>query len=160
MRSNIGQNFRLFSAMRKAISFQSKITEMNDAQAELHFLRSCCAGFCRSNHLLCTALPALMVDQLHMFDDALHSNLSTIFHSSISDLAWLQANLPFQLGGLGIRDTFHSAPAAYTASLHYSKSMHGLPLLPPFLNSSIPLPTFYSEDHLLITQLGQHSTEV
>lgn len=147
--------------MKKAISLQSTITEMNDAQAELHLLRSC-AGFCRVNHLLRTVPPDLMVDQLHMFDDALRSTLSTILHSSISDLTWLQANLPFRLGGLGIRDTFRSAPAAYTASLRHSKLMV-CPLLSPFLDSSTPLPTFYGEDpshHLLAVQLGQQIEEV
>ena len=51
-----------------------------------------------------------------IFDDTLRQVLSTILNVSLSDDQWLQASLPVQKGGLGIRSAGMLASSAYLAS--------------------------------------------
>ena len=60
------------------------------------------------------------ISQLHDFDVNLHRSLEGIVGSSISDSAWLQATLPIQLGGLGLREVRRSSSAAFLASCNFS----------------------------------------
>ena len=54
--------------------------------------------------------------RLSIFDDTLRQGLSTILNVSLSDDQWLQASLPVQNGGLGIRSAGMLATFAYLAS--------------------------------------------
>ena len=54
--------------------------------------------------------------RLSIFDDTLRQGLSTILNVSLSDDQWLQASLPVQKGGLGIRSAGMLASSAYLAS--------------------------------------------
>ena len=49
------------------------------------------------------------------FDDNLRNCLSRILQCSLPDDSWNQATLPFHLGGLGLRSSYHSASAAFLA---------------------------------------------
>jgi len=40
---------------------------------------------------------------------------------SFSDQSWCQATLPFQLGGLGLRESGFSAPAAFLGSCNSNR---------------------------------------
>ena len=52
-----------------------------------------------------------------IFDDTLRQGLSTILNVSLSDDQWLQASLPVQKGGLGIRSSGMLASSAYLDSV-------------------------------------------
>ena len=80
----------------------------------LILLRSC---FCapKIQHILrCT--PCHKHPSLDTFDDLLRSGLCKIINADLSDTQWLQAGLPVQDGGLGIRNVARLAISAYLAS--------------------------------------------
>ena len=54
--------------------------------------------------------------RLTIFDDALRQGLSSIPNVSLTDDYWLQASLPVQSGGLGVRSAGILASSAYLAS--------------------------------------------
>ena len=64
-----------------------------------------------------------MDEHLRCFDDGLRFTLSWVLHSPIPEAAWLQATLPLQLSGLGLRESVRTAPAAFLASC---RSIHSL----------------------------------
>lgn len=108
--------------IQKVLDLHTIISSMEDAQIELHLLRSC-LGCCKITHLLRTGTVPLdlIQDQVILFDQSLRHTLSTILHCSINDQSWAQASLPFRLGGLGIRRALDSASAAYLSSTFHSK---------------------------------------
>lgn len=110
------------STIAKTLSLQSSILELEDAQVEMHLLRSC-LSVCKVNHLLRTTPRFFIEEQLHKFDRGLRSTLADIIRSPISDLSWSQATLPFRFGGLGLRESFTTAAAAFTASANTSKHL-------------------------------------
>ena len=68
---------------------------------------------------------------LTIFDDALRQGLSSILKVSMSDEQWIQASLPVQNGGLGVRSAGLLASSAYLAS-----AVATLPLKNAILESS------------------------
>ena len=72
------------------------------------------------SHLLRTVPPDKVVHQLHAFDDGLRRSLERILCCSVCERSWLQASLPLRFGGLGLRASFRTAPAAFLASCHSS----------------------------------------
>ena len=54
--------------------------------------------------------------QLDLFDTKLRAALSLITNTRLDDLSWLQASLPVQNGGLGVRSVGLLAPSAFLAS--------------------------------------------
>jgi hypothetical protein len=54
--------------------------------------------------------------ELDNFDNLLRKGLSDIVNVNLTDLAWVQANLPVREGGLGIRSVALLAPSAFLAS--------------------------------------------
>ena len=50
------------------------------------------------------------------FDDLLRSGVSKVTNCAIDDIAWIQASLPINDGGLGIRSVVVLAPSAFLAS--------------------------------------------
>ena len=122
----------------------------------MHLLRSC-QSVCKVNHILQTVVPAMLLEQLHHFDQGLHRSLETICRSSVTDMAWLQATLPIRLGELGLREAVQSSPAAYVGSCNSSRKMVQ-DFLKKACNSlnianlhfSRPLPSGDPESHLQI----------
>ena len=76
--------------------------------------------FVQINHLIRTVPSDIIESQLSRFDAGLRSSLESIIHSSIPDLSWKQATLPVRLGGLGLRESTSTAPAAFLASCNSS----------------------------------------
>ena len=110
------------SKVNKVLSMQSHLSDIDDAQIELHLLRSC-LSLCKINYLLRTIPPDLITTSYNLFDSGLHQSLESIIHSSLDDTSMLQASLPISFGGLGLRRASSSAPAAYIGSLNSSKDL-------------------------------------
>ena len=96
-------------------SIQEKLALLEDAQVELHLLRSC-LNSCKIIHLLRTVPSSVLQPFLCQFDLILHNCLSCIINCSLSDPSWCQASLPFRLDGLGLRESIQSAAAAFLGS--------------------------------------------
>ena len=99
----------------RILELQSCLGDLEDPQAELHLLRSCLSTG-KISHLLRTVPPGSADEHFRHFDEGLRSTLSQILRCTISDSAWLQATLPFRLGGLGLRESLRTAPIAFLAS--------------------------------------------
>ena len=96
--------------------------------------------------------PCFLSPLLQTYDDLLKSITSAIININFSenDLAWTQATLPVNFGGLGIRSAVQLAPSAFLASAAAS-SVLVQRLLPPHLKNS---PTPYLEDAKAQWSLG------
>ena len=57
------------------------------------------------------------------FDSVMHDTLTQILGAPLSDLQWMQSQLPVSLGGAGLRGAVQHAPAAYLISLLSSKPL-------------------------------------
>ena len=101
---------------------QSKLSDLDDPQIEMHLLRSC-LSLCKLNHLLRTTPPAVAQIQLERFDSGQRQCLQMILGSSISDQSWIQATLPMRMGGLGLREATRTAPAAFLGSCRSTRSL-------------------------------------
>ncbi len=106
----------------KAESTQEKIIGLDDPQVEMHLLRWC-AGICKINHILRSVPYKDMEAPLLHFDTSLRASLSKISRSSISESSWQQANLPFRLGGIGLRKACNTANIAFLSSCLSSHSL-------------------------------------
>ena len=107
------------SKVDRTLHLHSLLSSLEDPQCELHLLRSC-LSICKIFHLLRTVPPDKVVHQLHAFDDGLRRFLERILCCSVCERSWLQASLPLCFGGLGLRASFRTAPAAFLASCHSS----------------------------------------
>ena len=118
----------------KVLNCQDHLMDLEDPQVEIHLLRSC-LGVCKLNHILRT-VPTYRIDQeLVRFDSGVRHSLEVLSHSSISDNAWKQAALPIRLGGLGLRESIRTAPAAFIGSCNTTRDLsHQL-----LLNSSLTI---------------------
>jgi len=110
----------LSSRLDKVATIQDKLALLEDPQVELHLLRSCLSS-CKIIHLLRTVPHSVLKPYLCQFDHNLRSCLSRIMQCSLSDQSWCQATLPFRLGGLGLRESGFSAPAAFLGSCNSSR---------------------------------------
>ena len=124
--------------VNKTEALQEKICDLEDPQVELHLLRSC-AGIFKINHILRTVPQHVMDEPLGRFDAALRCSLSKIAHSPIPDMAWKQAQLPFRLGGIGLRAASTTASIAFLVSCHASRPLLRK-LLPSINTNAIKLP--------------------
>ena len=118
----------------KVLNCQDHLMDLEDPQVEMHLLRSC-LGVCKLNHILRT-VPTYWIDQeLVRFDSGVRHSLEVLSHSSISDNAWKQATLPIRHGGLGLRESIRTAPAAFIGSCNTTRDLsHQL-----LLNSSLTI---------------------
>ena len=107
------------SKVDRTLHLHSLLSSLEDPQCELHLLCSC-LSICKISHLLRTVPPDKVVHQLHAFDDGLRRSLERILCCSVCERSWLQASLPLRFGGLGLRASFRTAPAAFLASCHSS----------------------------------------
>jgi len=105
----------LSARLSKVAAAQDSIAILEDPQVELHLLRSC-LGSCKVIHLLRTVPLNVLRSFLEHFDANLRNCLSRILQCSLPDDSWRQASLPFRLGGLGLRSSYHSASAAFIGS--------------------------------------------
>ena len=108
-------NFFISICLAKVAAAQDSITILEDPQVELHLLHSC-SGSCKVIHLLRTVPLNVLRSFLKHFDANLRNCSSRILQCSLPDDSWNQAILPFHLGGLGLRSSYHSASAAFLGS--------------------------------------------
>ena len=82
--------------------------------------------------------PCFLTPALPKYDSILRSVTSSVININLQDddSAWLQASLPVNLGGLGIRSVGQLAPSAFLASAAASSSLANLFL--PFRLHIIP----------------------
>ena len=81
--------------------------------------------------------PCFQSDLLSVFDAVLRSLLEVICNVKLDDSCWLQASLPINSGGLGIRSAVMLAPSAFLASAAGSTHVSQA-ILPPGTQSCIP----------------------
>ena len=115
MGNNSFFNQHLSAHLAKVAAAQDSITILEDPQVELHLLCSC-LGSCEVIHLLRTVPLNVLRFFLKHFDANLRNCLSRILQCSLPDDSWNQATLPFHLGGLDLRSSYHSTSAAFLGS--------------------------------------------
>ena len=91
-------------------------------------------------------------EALDKCDDLLRTGLGNITNLSISDIQWIQASLPFSIGGLGVRRV---ALLVLPALLASATAIHTLQSL--FLHNSYHSPDLH-RDNLLSTRLTTFSS--
>ena len=60
-----------------------------------------------------------------MFDSLVREALNKILCSNVDDTAWLQAQLPVSMGGLGLRSAANHSSVAFLSSVHASQELLG-----------------------------------
>ena len=110
------------SRVRQSSDAISELAKTHPAQA-LQLLRAT-LGACRVEFLLQAMAPSAVTSQLAAVASA---ELKRVFAAilevaSVPDHAWMFANIPLRLGGLGLRDPTVSAAAARLASLINSRA--------------------------------------
>ena len=98
----------------QVLAMQDHLDDLEDPQVELHLLRSC-LGLCKVMFLLPTLPPGSAPEAFKRFDAGLRRSLERITNSSLDDLAWQQASLPINMGGLGLRQASAAALPAFLA---------------------------------------------
>ncbi len=137
-------NNSLAKRVDRVLECQQLLSDLGNSQVELHLLRSC-LSLCKINHLIRTVPSDVIESQLSRFDAGLQSSHESIIHSSIPDLSWKQATLPVRLGGLGLRESTRTAPAAFLASctrhmswfFNYCLERNSLPSSPAHLLTEV-----------------------
>ena len=113
---------------------------------------------CKINNLLRTVSSENIENQLDVLDDGLRSALSSIVKAPVSEYVWLQANLLYRLGGLGLSGAKRSASAAFCSSIIQTKFLADIILSPEASYSSATFSlSFPGEDsafQLTLSQLG------
>ena len=74
--------------------------------------------------------PSFILSLPSTFDGVLRALLESICNIHLTDLSWIQASLPVNMGGLGMRSVITVAPSAFLASAAGTSSI-ALALLPP-----------------------------
>jgi len=113
--SNDGIPETLEDKIRGLENMVGKLEVIDNHQA-LVLLRSCFA-IPKLQYIL-RASPAYNADEIRKFDDTLREAVSKVTNVALSDEAWLQATLPVELGGLGVRRAGDIALPAFVSSLH------------------------------------------
>ena len=75
---------------------------------------------------------------LASFDDTLRRGLSLVLNVEISDKQWSQANLPVQMGGLGVRSVCMLASSAFLVSAAATLPLQNAILYEPIKASEDP----------------------
>ena len=103
-----------FDKIRDVIS---RLEILQDPQVAYQFLRYC-TGAPKASYIMRTTDPSLVGDLYLQFDQAQCDALGRIVGASLTtDSAhWVQASLPLDLGGLGIRSVSAHSQAAYVVS--------------------------------------------
>ena len=90
---------------------------------------------------MCTVPQHFIKEQLERIDYNMRSALSKDGHSTISDLTWHQASLPFRPGCLGLRQAQPNVHVAFLASSYTSQDLVARLLSSTVLNlESSPIP--------------------
>jgi len=85
--------------------------------------------------LLCTS-PSYKSIVCAILDDTLSQSLSTITNCSFSEVAWSQASLPINWGGVGLRNVSDLVASAFLSSTHSVKESTDL-LLPSSIEATL-----------------------
>ena len=101
---------------------QDHLDDLEDPQVELHLLRSC-LGLCKVMFLLRTLPPGFAPEAFKHFDAGLRRSLERITNSFLDDLAWQQASLPINMGGLGLRQASAFALPAFVGSRNSTREL-------------------------------------
>ena len=88
-------------------------------------------------YILRTA-PSFQSSVLSAFDGILRSLLESICNIHLTEESWIQASLPINLGGLGIRSVTMLAPSAFLASAAGTSSLTSALLPTSFLSVTCP----------------------
>jgi hypothetical protein len=105
----------LLKRIDKLQSILSHLGDLEDSQAEFVLLRFC-LSLPKISYSLRTCPSSLFTNALIRYDNIQREALSLIVGHPLNDLAWAQASLPVDMGGMGIRSALSHAPAAYIAS--------------------------------------------
>jgi len=100
------------------------------------FLLHASLGVPRLHYLICTA-PCIRSPEVVAFHGALWVVLFGVTNCHLSDMAWGQASLPVQWGGLGVRSLSSLAVSAYLASTVASAGLVGAQLPSCFILRSL-----------------------
>ena len=99
----------------KQVAILQKVGQLPDAQVGYYLLRfSCGAG--RLTYMARTTPVRLCGQGLRTYDDGMRNSFSALTGLQLDTLAWEQATLPAQAGGLGLRPTVSIADVAYIGS--------------------------------------------
>ena len=90
---------------------------LNDSHAEFFLFRSC-ATFCKISYLLRTLPPEQGSFLRKEYESRMKVFLMHLVKAEIPDLAWIQSELQFRLGGLGLKYSVSHHQAAFLASLN------------------------------------------
>jgi hypothetical protein len=118
--SPIGSANYVKDHMTKQVNVLSETMQVSaileDPQYELLLLR-CCSGAPKITYWTRTCDPAIIMDNLHMFDSHVDRTLQHILGSPVREDDRLLMHLPLSMGGLGIPIASISADAAFVASI-------------------------------------------
>lgn len=94
-----------------------RITQLNSTQISFALL-SKCLSFCKIGYFLrCT--PNTMSRFISLpFDSVLRSCLESLFGIHLNNLTLTQVQIPYNLGGLGLRSTFQHSSASFLSSIN------------------------------------------
>ena len=114
----------------KQVEILQKVGQLPDAQVGYYLLRfSCGAG--RMTYMARTTPARLCGQGLRTYDDGMRDSFSALTGLQPDALAWEQATLPAQVGGLGLRPIVSIADAAYIGS-RAATLERGAAVWPPF----------------------------
>ena len=134
----------------KQVEILHKVGQLPDAQVGYYLLRfSCGAG--RMTYMARTTPARLCGQGLRAYDDGMRDSFSALTGLQPDTLAWEQATLPAQVGGLGLRPTASIADAAYIGS-RAATLERGAALWHPFSWDIVWAPTCM----LLLVAVGMH----
>ena len=154
LRSCIGTDaFRLAYCRERAgqqVDVARRVWQLSDVQVGYYLLRfSCGAG--RMTYMARTTPARLCGQGLRAYDDGMRDSFSALTGLQPDTLAWEQATLPAQVGGLGLRPTASIADAAYIGS-RAATLERGAALWHPFSWDIVWAPTCM----LLLVAVGMH----
>ena len=89
---------------------------LNDSHTEFFLFRSC-ATFCKISYILRTLPPEQGNFLRKEYESRMKTFLQHLTKAEIPDLAWIQSELQFRLGGLGLKYSISHHQAAFLASL-------------------------------------------
>ena len=101
--------------MDKVIDLHKDIEEVQDAAVEI-VLKSECAGISKAVHILRAAGDLVSSGALGKWDKAMQTSLGRSLNGEVEDLAWKQATVGFDAGGLNWKSAGDLALPAFLAS--------------------------------------------
>ena len=113
---------KIRNRMEKVQEITDKLPLLQDAQTEFVLLRSC-LSMPKMLYVLRTTNPTNLQQLWKEYDDITMEAMVKILGVPLNNTQWSQAQLPVDLGGLGLRAAEDHATAAYTNSLLSSQDL-------------------------------------